>query len=441
MGRAPGTTAGEMQYWNGSAWVNVALGANGQTLTYCHGVPTWGPCTPSEPDVSTTAITSITTTAASTGGNVTYDGESTVTVRGVCYNTSTNPTTANNPTPNGTGTGIFVSNLTGLTSNTTYYLKAYATNSTGTAYGAEVSFTTLAITLPTLAATTAATSITATSASSGGDVTYDGGATVTARGVCWSLTTGPIATDSHTTEDGTTGIFTSSLTGLTAGTTYYVRAYATNGAGTAYGSEISFTTPRPLTGTVNDIDGNTYNYVTIGTQTWMVENLKTTKYRNGDAIANVIDGATWGGLSSGAYCWYNGYGATYGALYNWYAVADSRNIAPTGWHVPTDAEWYTLTDYLGGLNAAGVKLKEAGTVHWRTPNTGASNSSGFTALPGGYRDDNGIFGYIGGYGYLWSSTEYSTLQAWTMYTGYDLSNAGIGYGRKVYGYSVRCLRD
>jgi uncharacterized protein (TIGR02145 family) len=389
---------------------------------------------------ATTAATSITATSASSGGDVTYDGGATVTARGVCWSLTTGPIATDSHTTEDGTTGIFTSSLTGLTAGTTYYVRAYATNGGGTRYGTEVSFTTSAIE-PTLDATTAASLITATTASSGGSVTSDGGATVTARGVCWSLTTGPVATGSHTVDAGTTGSYTSSLTGLTGGTTYYVRAYATNGAGTAYGSEISFTTPRPLTGTVNDIDGNTYNYVTIGTQTWMVENLKTTKYRNGDAIANVIDGATWGGLSSGAYCWYNGYGATYGALYNWYAVADSRNIAPTGWHVPTDAEWYTLTDYLGGLNAAGVKLKEAGTVHWRTPNTGASNSSGFTALPGGYRDDNGIFGYIGGYGYLWSSTEYSTLQAWTMYTGYDLSNAGIGYGRKVYGYSVRCLRD
>ena len=216
-----------MQYWNGTAWVNVAPGTNGQTLTFCHGVPTWGQCNPAIPDVSTTAIISITTTAASTGGNVTYDGESTVSVRGACYNTNTGPTTANNPTPNGSGTGIFVSNLTGLTSNTTYYLKAYAINSTGTAYGDEVSFTTLAITIPILAATTAATSITAASANSGGTVTSDGGASISARGVCWSTSSGPIATGSHTT-DAATATFTSSLTGLTASTKYYVRAYATN---------------------------------------------------------------------------------------------------------------------------------------------------------------------------------------------------------------------
>ena len=177
-GIATGTVAGQMQYWNGTAWDNVAPGTNGQTLTFCHGVPTWGACNPAIPDVSTTAITSITLTAASTGGNVTYDGESTVSVRGVCYNTNTGPTTANNPTPNGSGTGIFVSNLTGLTANTTYYLKAYAINGTGTAYGDEVSFKTLAVTIPILAATTAATSITAASASSGGNVTSDGGASI-----------------------------------------------------------------------------------------------------------------------------------------------------------------------------------------------------------------------------------------------------------------------
>jgi uncharacterized protein (TIGR02145 family) len=242
------------------------------------------------------------------------------------------------------------------------------------------------IVIPTLS-TTAASSITTTSATSGGNVISDGGATVTARGVCWSTNQNPTIDNSKTSNDIGTGSFTSNLTGLTANTIYYVRAYATNSMGTAYGNQVTFKTTTDVeTNTVTDIDGNIYHTVTIGTQVWMVENLKTTKYRNGDPIPNVT-GNAWAALTTGAYCWYNNdaatYKATYGALYNWYAVADSRNIAPTGWHVPTDAEWTTLTTFLGGESVAGGKLKETGTNHWTSPNTGATNETGFTALPGG----------------------------------------------------------
>ena len=153
----------------------------------------------------------------------------------------------------------------------------------------------------------------------------------------------------------------------------------------------------PETGTVTDIDGNTYQTVKIGDQWWMAENLKVTCYRNGDAIPNITDGTTWASLSTGAYCEYNNdinNVATYGRLYNWYAVTDSRNIAPAGWHVPSDAEWKQLEMYLGMSQSEadatgwrgtdeGGKLKEVGTMHWNSPNTGATNESGFTALPGG----------------------------------------------------------
>ena len=147
--------------------------------------------------------------------------------------------------------------------------------------------------------------------------------------------------------------------------------------------------------TVTDIDGNVYHTVTIGTQTWMVENLKTTRYRNGEAIPNITDNASWAALITCAYCDYNNIPSnsiTYGKLYNWYAVNDSRNIAPMGWHVSTDAEWTTLTTFLGGTSIAGGKLKENGTIHWNSPNVGATNETGFSALPGGYRLNSGFYG-------------------------------------------------
>jgi len=200
--------------------------------------------------VTTTAASAITATTATTGGNVTADGGSAVTAKGVCWNTTGTPTIANSFTSNGTGTGSFTSSLTGLTASTTYYVKAYATNANGTTYGSQVSFTTAAavvVNVPTLAATTAATTITNTTATSGGNITADGGATVTARGVCWATTANPTTANSKTVDGTGTGSFTSSISGLTANTTYYVRAYATNSAGTAYGTAITFTTTNTTT--------------------------------------------------------------------------------------------------------------------------------------------------------------------------------------------------
>jgi uncharacterized protein (TIGR02145 family) len=197
-------------------------------------------------------------------------------------------------------------------------------------------------------------------------------------------------------------------------------------------------------GTVTDIDGNVYQTVTIGTQVWMAENLKVTHYRNGDPIPHVTDGGTWSGLSTGAYCNYNndeGNVATYGRLYNWYAVDDSRNIAPAGWHMPTDAEWQILVDYLGGEAVAGGKLKEAGTAHWYCPNTGATNESGFTALPGGCRDYYGNFGFMGFDAGIWSSTEYDSNHAWYRYLDFNYSGVSRDDDSKQFGFSVRCVRD
>lgn len=192
------------------------------------------------PTLTTTIASSITASTATSGGNITNDGGATVSVRGVCWGTTTSPTTASSKTSDATGTGIFTSSITGLTANTTYYVRAYATNSAGTNYGTEVTFKTLA-TLGTLT-TTAISAITSTTATCGGNVTSDGGASVTARGVCWSTNQNPTTADSKTTDGTGTGAFTSSLTGLTAGTTYYVKAYATNAAGTAYGNQVSINT-------------------------------------------------------------------------------------------------------------------------------------------------------------------------------------------------------
>ena len=196
---------------------------------------------------------------------------------------------------------------------------------------------------------------------------------------------------------------------------------------------------------VTDADGNTYTTVKLGTQEWMVENLKTTKYNDNIGILNVTDNTQWSGLDvseTGAWCYYDNLASnnsTYGKLYNWYAV-NTGKLCPTGWDVPSDAEWTTLTDYLGGSGIAGGKMKEAGTTHWISPNTGASNESGFTGLPGGFRNTSGTFLNLGLYGYWWSSTE-SGANAWYRDLDYFDDNVYRDFIGKRLGFSVRCVRD
>lgn len=197
--------------------------------------------------------------------------------------------------------------------------------------------------------------------------------------------------------------------------------------------------------TVTDIDGNVYPTVKIGEQEWMAKNLKTTKYSNGEAINNVTDNASWAGLSNGAFCWYNNdydnNGSVYGALYNWYAVADSRNICPTDWHVPSDAEWTILETHLGGYSVAGGKMKEAGTSHWANPNTGADNSSGFTALPGGFRYDDGTWNELGSGGYFYASSAHSETYAFAKFLNFSNTLLNGAAFDKRYGTSIRCIKN
>ncbi|MFZ9939818.1 MAG: FISUMP domain-containing protein [Bacteroidia bacterium] len=401
--------------------------------------------------VTTTAATAVTSNSAATGGNVTSDGGAAVTARGVAYGTSANPTVSGTSTSDGSGTGVFTSQLTGLTSTTLYHVRAYATNAAGTAYGNEVTFTTLAA-LATVT-TTAATAVTSNSAATGGNVTSDGGAAVTARGVAYGTSANPTVSGTSTSDGSGTGVFTSQLTGLTSTTLYHVRAYATNAAGTAYGNEVTFTTvsagPQPCPGapTVTDVDGNSYATVQIGTQCWTQSNLTVSKYRNGDNITNITDNTQWSQTntsSTGAWCNYNNdasNGTTYGKLYNWYAVNDSRGLCPTGWHVPSDAEWTTLENHLGGSGSTVAAGAMKSTTGWFS-NIGATNSSGFTGLPGGQRFYLGFFISLGENGAWWSSSDAGPGAAWYRNLNHSFL---VGVTRGNYdhrnGWSVRCVRD
>jgi len=189
--------------------------------------------------------------------------------------------------------------------------------------------------------------------------------------------------------------------------------------------------------------------IRIGTQRWMTKNLSVTRYRNGDKIPQVKDSAEWASLTTGAWCYYKNdavTGATYGKLYNWYAVNDIRGLAPTGFHIPSDAEWTTLSTFLGGDLLAGGKMKSTGTIEavtglWYSPNTDATNSTGFTGLPGGYRNNNAVFYYIGYNGYWWSSTDENSIYAYYRNVSYDNDDLFRAYQYKSYGFSVRCVKD
>ncbi len=497
------------------------------------------------PSLTTTAVTSITTTTAVSGGNISSDGGASVTARGVCWSTTSNPTTANSKTIDGTGIGSFTSNITGLTQGTIYHVRAYATNNVGTAYGSDIQFiTSTPVVIPTVT-TVGIGSITTTTFTSGGTITNTGGGTITAKGICWGTTTSPTISGSHTSDGSGSSSWASLGTGISQNITYYVRAYATNSAGTGYGNELQFvsiaTVPNMTTVVVSSITATTATggntvvddggaSISVRGVCWSTSinptianthtsdlpgaypntiadnitsltpntlyyvrayatNLVGTGYGNQvsftttasipsvgmDQLYNVtsttvqasgmvIDEGGSSVITKGA-CWSTvtnptiadsktvlsgsgtgmfsstlsgltpntlyyvriyatnsvgtGYSANYtittlaevtfcsiikaqvkrwmcfptflsghGLLYNWYAVSyntGGASIAPTGWHIPTVEEITTLQTYLGGFSTSGGKLKESGYSHWASPNTGATNESGFTSLPSGMR--------------------------------------------------------
>jgi uncharacterized protein (TIGR02145 family)/uncharacterized repeat protein (TIGR02059 family) len=294
------------------------------------------------------------------------------------------------------------------------------------------------------ATTSAATSLANTTATLNGTANANGCSTTVTfdYGLTTSYGSTVTAGQSPLTGSGSTAV-SAIVNGLTSGQTYHFRVKASSSGGQTNGSDITFTT------TIKDNDANVYTAVTIGTQVWMIENLKTTKYNDGTSINNVTDSTAWAALTTPAYCWYNNdaatYKATYGALYNWYAV-NTGKLCPAGWHVPSDAEWTILTDYLGGESVAGGKMKESGTAHWWDPNISATNESGFTGLPGGYRWKVFYTGLIDNNisveGLWWSSTLY-TDPAYSWMRGLGHLNSSIyrnGQGLQS-GLSVRCVKN
>jgi len=416
--------------------------------------------------VTTDAITEITSSSATSGGYVSSNGGSAVTDRGVCWSTSQNPSINDFYESKGSGVGTFTHELTGLSDNTDYYVRAYAINSVGTAYGNQQTFTTQA---PFI-------TITSPVASSSWQVG-------TTHSIEWDdnisenvkieLFIGSTYLHDIVTSTTNTGSYNWTIPILAQSDIYKIKVSSVDDASIFDESdEFTIIAPSGSVGTLTDYDENTYNAIKIGNQWWMAENLKVTHYPDGDEIPLVTGNDNWAALLDNnddkAYCYYNdntgGEAETYGALYTWAAAMDGatstddnpsgiQGVCPTDWHLPSDDEWKELEMYLGMSesqadninwrgNNEGGELKESETLHWDSPNTGANNQSGFTALPGGMRpDDDGICVNIRNGGLWWTTTQYDGTTAWYRHLQHVRETVGRWRFEKSRGYSVRCVKN
>lgn len=385
---------------------------NGMTVT--GGLPT----------VSTDTFYLSTNTRATGRGQIITTGASEIISKGFVWDTLPGPAIDHSTVILQTDTfSTLYCTINGLKPNTTYYLEAFATNSAGTAYGNEKIIIVPPLPPVPIVYTDTIGNVTNTSARCGGIIN---GVSITAKGLVWDTLPNPtIALASKSVTNVAADTFINYIYSLYPGKTYYIKAYATNAGGTSYGEQRIVTTLPAAAGDsffTDTRDGHVYTCRQIGSQTWMTMNLNY-----------VTPAGSW---------YYNNdeaYGAVYGRLYNWNAAMVS---APPGWHLPSVEEFINLNKFLGGDAVAGGKLKEAGTAHWQTPNTGADNSSGFTALAAGYRSVSTAFSDMGLLGSWWSSTEFSTLGAYALRINYDsaYSNPGTQPAKGV-GDSVRCVKN
>ncbi|MFP4488659.1 MAG: fibrobacter succinogenes major paralogous domain-containing protein, partial [Bacteroidales bacterium] len=418
---------------------------------------------PDLPVVTTSTVTDITSYTAVSGGEISDEGSSEVLLRGVCWSLTQSPTIDDEYTEDGAGTGTYTSNITGLYSGTTYYVRAYATNSYGIAYGEELSFTTLpgpsTVEIRVLRSKPGQVSVDA-------DIIRDGGAGVTERGFVWDTSPDPDLDSNagYSTEGQGSGPYTGEISGLSINTDYYVRAWATNSEGTSYSGQLLFHFWDY--GTITDIDGNSYNTVTIGSQVWMAENLRVARYNTAIPIPGGLTDEEWKNTTEGAYA-VPYYGSVdelnseeevlqaYGALYNWYAV-ETGNLCPAGWRVPTEADWTQLKDYINNnydtlIQATALRSCRqvdsplggdcATTEHprWDADDRYGIDFFGFSGLPIGMRWAGSWFSIDYG-AFWWSSTPYSesaiSYYICNQYT--NLTNQSINKGT---GLSIRCIKE
>ena len=391
------------------------------------------------PSVSTTSVTNVSYTSATIGGNVTSDGGSTVTERGVVYSTSQNPTTSNAKKTSGSGTGSFSVNLSGLSEGTTYYVRAYAINSKGTSYGEQVSFTTKKESSVPSVLTRSASDVSYTSATVGGNVTSDGGSTVTERGVVYSTSQNPTTSNAKKTSGSGTGSFSVNLSGLSEGTTYYVRAYAINSKGKSYGEQVSFTTKTNSgTGGSGGSESN-HEYVDLGLSVkWATCNVGASQPEEyGDYFA-------WGETSPKSIYDWSTYKWCYGSSTSLikYCTGDNKKQLDLSddaaranwggtWRMPTHDEW--------------TELRQKCTWTWTTQNgvfgykvTSKTNGRSIFLPAAPYRDDSSLYN-AGSGGYYWSSSLYTVYSNEAMYVYFDSSYVDWSHGNRFRGFSVRSV--
>lgn len=403
------------------------------------------------PSVQTVQISDITESAAVINYKITDDGGGSISYHGVCWDLSADPTTylttktAEQGGPFGSSFGEYWAPITGLGYGKTYHVRAYATNSAGTSYGKDLTFSTKTVGPPAGAKTKSVSALGSWAAISGGSFTSAGGSSELECGLCWDVVQGP-TTASNKIFYNSSDVFsyTSIMTNLAPNTTYFARAYVSNAAGTIYGNEISVTT----TSNVTDVENRTYHTANIGTQVWLIENLAVTKYNDGTPIPLVTDQAVWDYLKTPAYCWFNNEKPVpddfRGILYNWHAV-NTGKLCPAGFHVPTTADWTGLTDYLGGPSVAAGEMVKPGEMQWPDYEGGViSDSCLFWGILCGTRDTIVGFQGAGGCGiyessHFWSSTPEGTSQAWAFVL--YLGNTDKHEFSRKNGYSVRCLKD
>jgi len=405
------------------------------------------------PSLSAIVVSDIEVGSATCLASVTDEGSSAVKEYGICWSKEDKPTIYDYKTFKKGRAGKYIAYMINLHGETNYYVRAYAINETDVGYGPVVSFTTSDMSLPEIK-TDYTNYLTPKSVFCNGVVTFEGNPRMTKRGFCWDNEPVPDTTDTHWAIDSDVNPYFKEyshlLSNLNPKTTYYVRAFALNEAGISFGAELSFTTPADLSGAegiLTDIEGNPYKTISIGTQVWMTENLKTTKYNDGSTVPLVTDPVTWSNLTTPGYCWYNNDEASnknlYGALYNWYTV-NTGKLCPEGWHVPTDVEWILIESFLGGEDIAAIKMKEAGFNHWKMTSSShtANNESGFTSLPSGLRIESGTFHGIAEENFFWASISFCGLPSARYRTQAfdgDFNFAGCLSAKK--GGSIRCVKD
>jgi uncharacterized protein (TIGR02145 family) len=386
-----------------------------------------------DPKSETSQAVSFTETSITCGG-VAYGDK--ILEYGICWSEYSEPTIKYNKIAVGSGEGNYTTTITGLIPGKEYHVRAYCASRLLLSYGEDIKVTTFATASLT---TNYPSEITNTSFKAESNLVYSG-QTLLSKGICWSTSPHPTISDLKTNDPLASNTFTSNPTNLDSNATYYYRSYATFNTGTIYGNELLVKT---YNSRITDIDGNIYYTVTIGSQTWMAENLKVTHYQNGDPLT-YSDYLNWGSVTTGMYGDYMdtpSNSVIYGRFYDGKVATDSRNVAPVGWHVPTLAEWSVLENYLGGAATAGSKMGLPQSVNW-SPLIVFNNSSGFSALMAGLRQNGGSpDGGVNLFTYFWTSTPTAGFSQYFCGMSYNSPQLSITYHGYGYGHNIRCIKN